>query len=210
MIYLSSYRLGRHAEMLRAETGHARASIVFNALDVFEETRLRSWEREAEDLAQLGYTSDELDLRAFFGDGEGLARRLDACDLVWVVGGNAFALARSMTASGFAAALRPALDRGMIYAGYSAGACVTGPDLRGIHLIDDPDDLPGGYDAAVPATTLGLVPFRTVPHWRSDHPEAARAEVAASWLERQGLAYRAIRDGEVIVVDDDGWTEVRA
>jgi dipeptidase E len=208
MIYLSSYRMGRHAGVLRAPTGEGRATIVFNALDVFGETRLRGWEREAGDLAQLGYSAEELDLRAYANDAERLARRFETCDLVWVVGGNAFALARAMTACGFATALRPALGRGMVYAGYSAGACVTGPDLRGIDLIDNPDELPEGYDAAVPATTLGLVPFRTVPHWRSDHPDAPGAERAVAFLEQHALEHRTIRDGEAIIVDDDGRIEV--
>lgn len=210
MMYLSSYRLGRHADLLRSASGNGRAAIVFNALDVHGDTRLRNWDREASDLSTLGYDSEELDLRQYVGDSAGLARRLAAIDLVWVPGGNAFTLARAMTASGFGGAIGPAMDRGMIYAGYSAGACVAGPDLRGIHLMDDPDHIPEGYDAGMPAETLGLVPFRIVPHWRSDHPETGRAEEAVRWLERHALDYRAIRDGEVVIVEDDGTVEVRS
>ena len=202
MIYLSSYRLGQDAEVLRAAFPDARAGMIFNALDIFGETRLRNWDREAGDLAGLGYVSEELDLRQFFHDHAGLIHRLDAFDLVWAPGGSAFALARAMTAAGFGAALRPALDRGMVYAGYSAGACVAGPDLHGIHLMDDPDDMPEGYEPGIPPTTLGLVPFRIVPHWRSDHPETERAERAVAYLERESLPYRAICDGEAITVKD--------
>lgn len=115
-----------------------------------------------------------------------------------------------MTASGFGEALASAMDRGLVYAGYSAGACVAGPDLRGIHLMDAADDLPPGYDANMPAHALGLVPFRLVPHWRSDHPETARADVAVRWLAQHSLDYRALRDGEVVVVDDHGQAEVRS
>ena len=137
MMYLSSYRMGRHAERLRAPSGNGRAAIISNALDVFGATRMRNWDREASDLAQLGYASEELDLRQYFGDADGLARRLGSVDLIWAVGGNAFVLARAMTASGLGSVLRPAMKRGLIYAGYSAGACVAGPDLRGVDLMDD-------------------------------------------------------------------------
>ncbi|MGI8976677.1 MAG: Type 1 glutamine amidotransferase-like domain-containing protein [Thermomicrobiales bacterium] len=210
MIYLSSYRMGINAGVLRTCGETERAGIVFNALDVFGPSRLRSWDREAGDLSQLGYESEELDLRQYSHDPEGLAKRLDSLDLVWVVGGNAFVLARAMTTSGFGTALALALGRGMIYAGYSAGACVAGPDLRGIDLMDNSNDVPEGYDANTPADTLRLVPFRIVPHWESDHPEAASAQRAVAYLERHSLDYRAIRDGEALILGDHAHGEVRS
>lgn len=210
MIYLSSYCLGRNADVLRAVDGRTRAGIVCNALDVFGDSRLRNWAREADDLAGLGYASEEIDLRDHFDDRDGLALRLTDLDLLWVVGGNSFALARAMTAAGCSNAVRSALANGMIYAGYSAGACVAGPDLQGIELIDAPDAVPEGYPSDVPARTLGLVPFRIVPHWRSDHPESADAERAASYLERLGLPYRTLRDGNALIVDELDTYQVRS
>ncbi len=210
MIYLSSFRMGKNADVLRVQGRIGRAGVVFNALDVFGETRLRNWSREAADLDRLGYVAEELDLRQYFHDHEGLAERLEALGLVWVVGGNAFVLARAMVGSGFAAALGPALDCGLVYAGYSAGACVAGPDLRGIDLMDDPNHVPEGYDAGVLPETLGLVPFRIVPHWQSDHSEAAKAGRAVSYLERLSLPYRALRDGDVVIVDGHAADEVRS
>jgi dipeptidase E len=60
------------------------------------------------------------------------------------------------------------------------------------------------------ADTLGLIPFRIVPHWKSDHPETARADEAVRWLEQHALDYRPIRDGDVVVVEDDGTIDVRS
>jgi dipeptidase E len=178
--------------------------MVFNACDPFED-RLRVYEREAEDLRGLDLAPEELDLRRYFDQPESLRSRLAALDVVWVVGGNAFVLARAMTATRFALAARELVGSGtLVYAGYSAGACVAGPDLEGIALMDEPDALPSGYQASMPPTTLGWVPWRIVPHWRSDHPEAPGAERAAEHLKARGLAYRALRDGEVIVVDGEG------
>lgn len=210
MIYLSSYRMGQNADVIRARRSNARAGIIFNALDVFGESRLRNWDREAADLEQLGYVPEELDLHEYFQARDGLVDRLEALDLVWTVGGNAFVLARAMHRAGFAAALKPALNRGLIYAGYSAGACVAGPDLQGIELMDDPSHVPAGYDAGVSPETLGLVPFRIVPHWKSDHPEAADAQRAVDYLQRRSLSYRALRDGEALIVDEPETGEVRS
>ena len=61
--------------------------------------------------------------------------------------------------------------------------------------------IPEGYDASIPAETLGWVPWRIVPHWRSDHPEAPAAEIASSYMEQQGLAHRTLRDGQVVVIN---------
>jgi dipeptidase E len=208
MMYLSSYRLGNDPGVLRRPDQDGRAGIILNALDVYGETRARDFGREIADLEGLGYRTEEIDLRDYFQGRPGLEGRLAGLDLLWAVGGNSFVLARAMTAVGFREALLPAMASGLMYAGYSAGICVTGPDLDGIHLMDDPEDIPQGYDPNMPATTLGLVPFRILPHWRSDHPETKAADRAVEYLERQDLPYRTLRDGEALVVQDDGNVEV--
>ena len=76
--------------------------------------------------------------------------------------------------------------------------------IEGIHLIDDPDEAPKGYDRETIWDGLGLIDHAIVPHYRSPHPETAAAERAVRHLCSRGLRYRALRDGEVIV-----WTENR-
>jgi dipeptidase E len=106
-----------------------------------------------------------------------------------------------MHAAHFGEAIARPLDAGTLtYAGYSAGACVAGPDLRGIDLMDEPERVPDGHVADWKPVTLGLVPYRIVPHWQSDHLEAADAERARLWLEQAGLEHRCLRDGGAIVV----------
>jgi dipeptidase E len=204
-LYLSSYRLGRDREALRDLVGRpGRSGLVFNACDVYGDDRLRILERETEDLTSLGFACDELDLRSYFEDFEGLRNRLDTYDLIWVTGGNTFVLARAMTRARFGqAAAEPINDGRLIYAGYSAGTCIVAPDLEGINLMDEPDALPDGYPKDVLATTLGWVPWRIVPHWRSQHPAAPLAELAVEHLLDSGLAFRTLRDGQTIVVEGD-------
>jgi dipeptidase E len=85
-----------------------------------------------------------------------------------------------------------------VYGRYSAGACVAGPDLQGVDLIDDPAIVPDGYPPLTEPTCLGVVPFRIVPHWRSAHRDARGADQAAAYLTEHGLAHRCLRDGEAV------------
>lgn len=165
-----------------------------NALDGYEE-RLLSWEREVDDLAQLGYRSEELDLRDYWSGAESaLTRRLAAADLIWAVGGNAFVLARAATEAQLGAALAssPRLD----YAGYSAGACLASVDLRGIHLMDDVSTSPPGYRTEMDAQTLKLTDTRVVPHAGSP-----AASATAAYLQKHGLRFVELADGDDKLID---------
>ena len=200
-LYLSSYRLGvdRNALAELVETP-GRAGLVFNALDGFAD-RLRIFARESNDLRTLGFECEELDLRSYFDDLEGLTDRLSHFQFLWVVGGNTFVLARAMTQSRLGEALSAPLSDGrLVYGGYSAGSCVAAPDLEGIHLMDDPEVIPDGYSETVIPGTLHLVPWRIVPHWRSNHPESADAEKAVERLRKSGLDFRTLRDGEALII----------
>lgn len=204
-LYLSSYRLGAHPEALSELAGESgRAGLVLNALDVYAD-RLRVLPREIEDIGTLGFQCEELDLREYFDDLDGLRRQLLTLDLLWVVGGNSFSLARAMTRARFNEAIaEPLHEDRIVYAGYSAGVCVTAEDLAGVHLMDQPDAIADGHPAGVSATTLGWLPYRVIPHWHSDHPESPAADLAVAYLLDQGLPFRTLRDGREIVVSPDG------
>jgi dipeptidase E len=209
-LYLSSYRIGDRAGSLLALLGGGkRAAIIENALDNISPAARDLYRAEAYDpvseLGSLGIAGTPLDLRHYFGDPEGLLARLSQFDLVWVTGGNAFVLRRAMKQSGFDEVIVDMLDNDhIVYGGFSAGAVVAAPSLEGIHLMDDPDEAPAGYDRETIWDGLGLIDHAIVPHYRSPHPESASAERAVKHLCSRGLRYRTLRDGEVIV-----WTEDR-
>lgn len=209
-LYLSSYRIGDRAGSLLALLGSGkRAAVISNALDNISHTARTIFRDEVYDphveLASLGIETEELDLRRFFGDPEGLREVLRAFDLVWVLGGNAFILRRAMKQSGFDDVITAMLDHDeIVYGGFSAGAVLAAPTLRGIELMDDPTEVPPGYDPEPVWDGLGLIDFSIVPHFRSPHPESASAERAVRHMCGRGMRYRALRDGEVIV-----WTETR-
>lgn len=200
-LYLSSYGIGRLRETLVTDKPSARAGIILNALDAFGHSRSRDLKRHVADFTSLGYRAEELDLRHYFEHPDLLPEHLGRLDLVWVVGGNSFVLARAMQQTRFVDALHSRRnDETFTYAGFSAGACVAGPDLRGIELMDEPEILPPEYPPNIEPAGLGLVPYRIVPHWRSDHPETVAAENAVAYLKRMGLEYRSLTDGDVLVL----------
>jgi dipeptidase E len=202
-LYLSSYRIGRRgADLAGLLEGHKRVAVIRNALDFSTDAeRLRAGrEREIASLTDLGITAEELDLRKYFGTPHELRRTLHDFAGVWVVGGNTFLLRRAMALSGLDAMLRErAEDREFVYAGYSAGACVLAPSLRGIHLADEPTRVASGYPEAVPWDGLGLIPFAIVPHYRSDHPESPLMEAVVSYFVEHGVPFITLRDGDVYI-----------
>jgi dipeptidase E len=203
-LYLSSERLGERAGALLGIISGKRVAIIANGYDHSSAAAREIYRTEVYDpvaeFLSLGLAPQQLDLRAHFGDPESLRQRLANYDLVWVMGGNSFVLRRAMRQSGFDHVIRDLLEADAIaYGGYEAGAIVAGPNLRGMELMDDPWEVPLGYDEPLIWHGLGLTPFAIVPHYRSRHPDAAAAEKVVSYLEAKKLRHRALQDGEVIV-----------
>jgi dipeptidase E len=195
--------VGENPRALRDLVGSGTsAAVIFNARDAVPSERLNYVEQEFGSLRVLGFRTEELDLRAFFGDTVGLRANLRAYDLVFVVGGNTFVLARAMAESGFGVAIGELLEEDrIVYAGYSAGACIVGPDLDGCHLIDEADVVADGFTAEVEPRALGWLPWRIVPHFRSEHEEAPLAQLAVEYLLGASLPFQALRDGQAFVVN---------
>jgi dipeptidase E len=208
-LYLSSFRLGNQPQRLTDLVGdNRRAAVVVNACDqMTDEDREARVQQESGALEALGFAPVELDLRDYFNNEsrqQELARRLSECGLVWVRGGNTFVLRRAMRASGFDTIITDLLERDAIaYGGYSAGIIALTPSLHGTELVDDPVSVPAGYSPDVIWECLGLVPYAIAPHYRSDHPESADVEkMVQHWIDSHTL-FKALRDGEAIVVDGE-------
>jgi dipeptidase E len=88
-------------------------------------------------------------------------------------------------------------DSSFVYAGYSAGACVMAPTLRGLDLVDDPIIVPTGYAEDTLWDGLGFVPFAIAPHYRSPHPESGLVENVIDYFIENNIAFIALRDGDV-------------
>jgi dipeptidase E len=208
-LFLASYRLGpdpsRFRRLLPAPT--PRVAVIANAADAWPPTA-RDWavRSEFDSLRALGAAPEEVDLREWAaptGARAPVADVLAGFDAVWVRGGNTFVLRAQLARSGADSALKALVRTGaLVYGGYSAGACVLAPTLRGLELVDDPAEARLLADAPL-WEGLGLVPYRIVPHFRSPgHEESAEIEQLAALYAQSGVPFRTLTDDEVIVVDE--------
>ncbi|MEV6010561.1 Type 1 glutamine amidotransferase-like domain-containing protein [Streptomyces sp. NPDC051976] len=214
-LYLSSFRLGDHPERLLAllrEPGPARTAVIANAMDDQPaDIRAAGVAREVTALRELGLDPVELDLRAYYDrPAADLAGALAPFPSVWLRGGNVFMLRYALARSGADAALLELLRQdALVYAGYSAGACVLAPSLRGLEHCDDSEAVPRTHGDPVVWDGLGVLDYAVVPHVDSPgHPESAALDAVAATYRANGTAHRALRDGQAIVVDGPAVTVV--
>jgi dipeptidase E len=205
-LYLSSYLIGDYPDrLLSMAGGHgARMAIITNALDNIPLEAQLDYARNRFDpvayFAGYGFDASLLDLRYYFGQTAPLREVLLRNQVVWALGGNTFLLRRAMRQSGFDQIIGDLLAQGLVYGGWSAGACVAGDSLRAVGVMDEPGAAAPGYQLNDPVWDgLGLVPFSIIPHFQSQHREAPLAEKAVQWAADHGIEFRSLRDGEVIV-----------
>lgn len=202
-LYLSSYHLGNESQKLKELVGsNKKAAIITNALDFSHdlERRKKSLQQEIDDLADLGFVPEELDLRLYFGKTNELRSRLKEYGLIWVRGGNCFVLLRAMRESGFDEIIKEYKGNNeMVYGGYSAGVCVITPTLKGIELADDAEIIPEGYKNQTFWDGIGLINYSFAPHYKSDHPESEAINKTVEYFIENKILFRAVKDGEVII-----------
>ena len=180
-LYLSSHRLGTAPDALVALLrGGTRIGVVAHAADDLEaDERAARVQREVDDLTAIGLDAAEIDL--YRSD-------LAACDGLWVLGGNAAALRTALGSSGADEVIVTRLrDDSLVYAGYSAGACILGPSPA----------------LAVASTTgLDLLPYAIAPHHGTQQGPEGPTGLADHYTEHH-IPFVALRDGQAIVVDGD-------
>ncbi|MCC8929882.1 Type 1 glutamine amidotransferase-like domain-containing protein [Rhodococcus sp. I2R] len=209
-LFLASYRFGVHVARFVALTrDRPRVAVIANAADAWPAAaRDSALASEMTGLRRLGLDPFELDLRQFRGRPDELATELDSAGTLWVRGGNTFVLRSQLARCG---AEDPIVSRvrdgDLVFAGYSAGACVASPTLRGVETADDPADVEAvGGD--VVWSGLGLIDTAVVPHYGSilDDTDAARSMVAR--FEREQIDHLTLTDEQVIVVDGDRFERI--
>jgi dipeptidase E len=148
-------------------------------------------------------TSERLDLRDYFDGKEAeLEESLKRFGLVWTRGANVFVLRRAMKQSGFDKIIKKLLENDEIaYGGYSAGACVMGSTLHGLELVDDVLVTPDGYQSETIWEGLNVLPYAIAPHYKSNHPESNMIDDSVHYFEEHHIPYKALHDGEVILID---------
>jgi len=103
-LYLSSFRLGYKPQELVSLVGkNKKAAVIANSTDFLTDNSIydSGVQREMDDLRNLGFEPENVDLRDYFDKPDGLGKRLSEFGLLWVRGGNTFVLRRAFSESGF-------------------------------------------------------------------------------------------------------------
>ena len=210
-LYLSSYKFGNHSEKLAELAGSNKtAAVIMNAVDFGDkEHQHNSLLTQIEKLNELGFNAKELDLRNYFGKKNELKKYLQGVGLVWIHGGNAFILKRAFEQSGFEILIKEFVKNDqIIYAGFSAAVCVAAPTLHGTELVDDLNIVPEGYNQNFNWDGLGFISYSIAVHYQSNHPESGLIEKEVEYFKEKSMPYKTLRDGEVIVVENEKETLV--
>lgn len=205
-LYLSSYKLGDETETLQQwlVSTQKRVGYVPNAFDFTgmpSENRVKHMDFDMEELEALGLTVEVLDLRNYFGKKDALREKLNRLDMLWVSGGNTFVLRQAMRLSGFDELMAELQGReDFVYGGYSAACCVLSPSLKGLQVVDDPNNHPYESLKETIWEGLGLIDYAFLPHYDSDHPESDDIDKEVAYCTENGIHFKTVRDGEVIVI----------
>lgn len=204
-LYLSSQHIGSAPHVLLEMIGDRRTvGIIVNAIDASDKQyRTNRLQREKSRLNNLGLATEELDLRHYFGDSRALEDKLKQLGMVWVRGGNVYTLVRAMEQSGFSEVASELIrsDR-LVFGGYSAAAIVAAPDLLGSELIDDPHELPFGYqEQTSPMRALGLLDHYVACHYESKQPWAKNVPRYIDYITRKRKDILKLKDGEVYIIN---------
>ncbi|MGC0419413.1 Type 1 glutamine amidotransferase-like domain-containing protein [Embleya sp. AB8] len=209
-LYLSSFGVGDHSARLLAlfeRAEGAEVAVVVNAIDERPAAvRALGVEQESDAMRALGLRPTEVDLRAYFDrPAAEVAAVLGRFAAVWVRGGNVFLLRHALARSGADTVLVDLLRRdAIVYAGYSAGACVLAPSLRGLERCDDADVVTALYGDPVCWDGLAVLDHAVVPHFDTPgHPESEVLGRVVAEYRASGVPHRTLRDDQVLVHDGD-------
>lgn len=191
-LYLSSYRIPTPdalADLVGKPLNEIHMAVIPNAKDYYAE---RAWNYKVNDFvvfaSNLGMKPTVVDLRK--------TPDFTGYDLIWAIGGNTFCLRYEMQRSGFDNAIRPLLEKGVVYGGDSAGAIVAGVSLKGVEHGDEPQ-----FAENIITEGLGLINYAIIPH--VDSPGFADVAVKMQEIqEKAGNNYIILNDSQAAVFTD--------
>lgn len=203
--YLSSYKLGNETEKLKSLVPNKKIGYIQNARDYSNndpERRKLSRDTDVALLNDLGIAVEEIDLRHYFGKQDELKNKINELGAIFICGGNVFILRQAMKLSGLDDILKELKnDENFLYAGFSAAGCVLSPSLKSYAIVDDSTDTPYPELKETIWEGLGLIDFAFMPHFESEHPESQDVNKEIEYCKQNNIAYKAIRDGEVLVIE---------
>jgi dipeptidase E len=204
--YLSSYKIGNQPEKLVALfSDNKKIGYIPNALDFTKadpERRRKHIERDMQELIDLGFQVELLDLKNYFGKENTLIEKLRGLGGVFISGGNTFILRQAMRLCGLDTILKEYKNReDFVYAGYSAAGCVLSPSLKGYAIVDDATDLPYADQKETLWEGLGMIDYAFLPHFNSNHLESEDVAREVQYCKDNNISYKTLRDGEALIIE---------
>jgi len=204
-LFLSSENLGKYPnEFLNLLGPNKRLAIIENAKDDWSSKDRKSKVNEhLKQFKAAGFNVFELDLREYFNKSEKLQEVLSKCGGIFIAGGNTFILTRALRYSGADKLLYDMVRKNEIaFGGSSAGSIVATHSLHGSELGDHPEVTPAGYKSEIIWEGLDFVNFYIVPHYKSSW-FGIEAEAMLDYFKTNNMPYRALEDGQVILLNGD-------
>lgn len=200
-IFLASERFGNYSDNFIEMVGRgAKVGFVMNAADKRDQSSRETYSaRVQQELVSLGLEAIEIDLSEC--SKQDLKNVMEGLKAVVVAGGNTFVLRDVMKQSGFDKLIVDLLKKDeIVYAGWSAGAIIAAPTLRGLELMDEPEVADN-----IIWNGLGLVEYSIIPHWRSiDYSKYAKIGLdCENYLRNQSLPYKTLEDTQAIMINSD-------
>ncbi|MEM7110286.1 MAG: Type 1 glutamine amidotransferase-like domain-containing protein [Bacteroidota bacterium] len=198
-------QIGNKAEKLVELTPGKTIGYVSNALDFSYADQASKQRHIASDMKSLEYLDLKLtllDLTPYFHEKDLLKAKLKELGAIFISGGNVFVLRQAMKLSGLDEIIaQEELRDNFLYSGYSAAGCVLSPSLSVYQIVDDANETPYAEWNEIIWEGLGLLDYAFMPHWDSAHHESADMAKEIVLCQKKGIAYKAIRDGEVIIIE---------
>ena len=214
-LFLASNVLGNYPDKLVELVGENRKVLVIsNARDHrTPEDRKVIVKHDMDIIRTCGLEPLELDLKNYIGKSDELRAYIDtfAPGCIFVMGGNYYSLATTFKLSGMDKILLSDLaEDKYVYAGYSAGAMVTAPDLMNYFSSYGSRDGNRMEEARaiygeVYTDGLGVVDFYVLPHIDEEKFRESY-EKAASELSGKDLKTAALKNSDVILIQDKNTT----
>lgn len=172
--------------------GKKKVAFIPNAKD--KHTDKSGLEKTRSFFRQKGFIVNNIDLN-HFKDKE-LYKELLKYEIIFIAGGNCFVLLEKIKKSGFEKILNKLLDKGIIFIGESAGACIMGKSIEPLKLIDNPKFAElENYDG------LGFIDFVFVPHYKD--PKYAQSIKQIEKVYGKKFDLKEFTDGEGIIIDNN-------
>lgn len=198
-MYLSSYRIPVSNQLFKLvgkTSGEVKTAVIPNAKDYYS-LRARNYKIKETNqyLAGLGLNPSTFDLKNCNNVAK-IKAKLQRFDLIWVSGGNTFCLRHQMRRSGFDQVVKELLNQdSIVYAGESAGACVTGNSLKGLEDSDTPQ-----FAEEIIWEGLNILPNFVLPH--TDNPVFAQDTQKARQIHKNDESpVIELKDSQALVIN---------